>query len=322
MGKIVTPQLISSLFTGYKSLFQAGLGMAAPKYTSVATVINSSTASNTYGWMGQWPEFREWVGDRVLLAMKSHGYQIVNKKYESTISVMRDEIEDDNLGVYAPRFQEMGRATAVFPDQMVFQMLRAGETANCYDGTPFFGANHPVNAKVDGSGTDKKVANLLVDKNYKGDTWYLMDTSRVLKPLIYQQRKNPQFVSMTAAQDEAVFMRDEYRYGVDLRCNVGFAFWQMAYAVKAELNAENVWKAHEAMRAFTADGGRPLGIAPNLMVVPPSLERAATQLLEREQIADVVHPGDPNATPPVPPTVMTTSNELRGKFELLVPDFL
>ena len=112
---IVTPALLKSLFTGYKRSFQNGLGMAQPKYTSVASVIQSNTASNTYGWLGQWPGFREWVGPRVLHDMAAHSYQIFNKSYESSVSVKRTDIEDDNLGVYTPMIEEMGRATGVFP---------------------------------------------------------------------------------------------------------------------------------------------------------------------------------------------------------------
>ena len=52
--------------------------------------------------------------------------------------------------------------------------------------------------------------------------WYLLDNSRAIKPLIYQERKKAKFVSMTKDEDEAVFMKKEYRYGVDSRCNVGF----------------------------------------------------------------------------------------------------
>ncbi len=231
---IVTPALLKSLFTGYHTFFQKGLGMARPQYNKIATVIQSSTASNTYGWLGQWPGFREWVGDRVIKNMESHGYQILNKAFESTVGVKRTHIEDDNLGIYAPMMEEMGRATAVFPDELVFPLLKSGFHSECYDGQYFFDTDHPVNRQMDGQGEDISVSNVLIDANYTGDAWYLLDTSRALKPLIYQERKKPQFIRMTQEEDEAVFMRGEYRYGVDLRCNVGFGFWLLANGVWGE----------------------------------------------------------------------------------------
>ena len=37
-------------------------------------VSPSSNAQNTYGWLGQFPKLREWVGDRVFRNMKEEGY--------------------------------------------------------------------------------------------------------------------------------------------------------------------------------------------------------------------------------------------------------
>ena len=59
--------------------------------------------------------------------------------------------------------------------------------------------------------------------------WFLFDTSRAIKPLIFQQRKKPEFVSMDASNDQNVFMKKQYIYGVDCRDNAGFGLWQMAY---------------------------------------------------------------------------------------------
>ena len=51
----------------------------------------------------------------------------------------------------------------------------------------------------------------------------------VVRPLIWQQRKKPKFVSLTAETDNNVFMRKTFIYGADYRGNAGFGFWQMAY---------------------------------------------------------------------------------------------
>ena len=59
--------------------------------------------------------------------------------------------------------------------------------------------------------------------------WYLLCTTKPVKPLIYQEREKPKFVSLTNETDENVFMRKEFIYGADSRGNAGYAFWQMAY---------------------------------------------------------------------------------------------
>jgi len=303
---LVTPALIAALFTGFKREFQGGLDGVETQHTKIASIIKSSSKSNTYGWLGKFPSLAKWVGDRQIKSMQAHGYQIVNEDYESTVGVDKNDIEDDELGIYSPLFQEMGNAAAIHPDELVFAMLGAGFTTLCYDGQNFFDTDHPVNAEVDGSGADVSVANMIVDADYvtaNGAPWFILDTSRAIKPIIYQDRKQPQLIAMTKNDDESVFMSREFRYGVDKRCAVGFGFWQMAFAMKKALTADSLWEAIQAMRAIEGDGGKKLGIKPTILVVPTSLEKVATRLLERELDAN-------------------SSNELKGRIELLVADYL
>lgn len=278
---IITPQLITALRTGYSKAFQDALAATQTDWQKVATRVPSSNTSNTYGWLNQFPKLREWVGDRVVKDMAAQGYTIVNKLYEATVGVKRTDIEDDNVGIYTPLFAEMGRAAAAHPDELVFGLLAAGESTLCYDGQNFFDTDHPVYQNVDGTGTVTTVSNLQAGT---GPAWYLLDCSRALKPLIFQERTKPELEAMTASNDEGVFMRDEYRYGIRYRCNAGFGFWQLAFKSKAALDAANFNAAMAAMMAITADGGRPLGVKPTHLVVPPALRAAALALIEAQQI--------------------------------------
>ena len=282
---IITPSLLSALFTGFNNTFQKVFNETPTDYDKIATTILSSSASNTYGWLGQFPQFREWIGDRVIKDMAAKGYHIINKSFESTVGVKATDIEDDNIGIYSPLVSEMGRAARVHPDELVFPLLKAGQATACYDGQNFFDAEHPVYANVDGTGTPSLVSNLFAPTSNPGAPWFLMDTSRALKPIIYQLRKKPRFTSMTKDEDEAVFMRNEYRYGVDDRCNVGYGFWQLACCSTLPLNQENFNTVFDAMCAFVADGNRPLGIKPNLLVVPTTLRTAADEVVVVERLS-------------------------------------
>lgn len=300
---IVKASVIQALFTAWNADFQKGLTSAEPQWQEVAMYVTSTTKSNTYGWLGKFPNLREWVGDRVIKSMEEHGYTITNKTYESTVGVAREDIEDDNVGIYSPIMEEMGRAVQIQPDQLIYGLLSAGTSTLCYDGQNFFDTDHPVNAEVDGSGADTSVSNYNDGGGSPGAAWYLLDTSRAVKPLIFQERRKPAFISMTKVDDEHVFTSNEYRYGVDCRRNVGFSFWQLAYCSKAALDADSLWAAISAMRGFEADGGQKLGVKPTVLVVPTSLEKTATRLLERELDA-------------------SSSNELKGRLKLVVADYL
>ena len=76
--------------------------------------------------------------------------------------------------------------------------------------------------------TMKDTAEIHVEPRLTSDSaWFLLATKRPLKPLIFQQRKKPKFVSITEETSANVFMQKTYLYGVDSRDNVGFGFWQM-----------------------------------------------------------------------------------------------
>lgn len=280
---VVTPALLTSLRTGVASIFQDSLRATPTHWASVATLVPSSTASNTYGWLGQFPKLREWVGARVVKDMAAAGYTLTNKLYEGTVSIARTDIEDDNIGIYKPMMQEVGRATATHPDELVFALLAAGHSTLCFDGQNFFDTDHPVYPNVDGTGTAATVSNVV---GGAGPAWYLLDTSRPLKPLIFQERTKPEMEAMTATNDEVVFNNDTYRYGVRYRCNAGFGFWQLAFKSSAALDGANFAAARQAMETFSADGGRPLGITPTLLVVPPTLRSGAEELLLAMQKAN------------------------------------
>lgn len=279
---IITGSLLTNLFVTFNAAFKKGFGNAKPLWKKVAMKVNSGSRSNTYGWLGNWPGFREWVGPRVVKDMKAHQYSIDNKHWESTVGVNRDDIEDDEIGIYTPMFDEAGRMAMMHPDKLVFQLLKNGFSTECYDGQYFFDTDHPVYAEVDGTGDVTTVSNMQAGT---GPAWFLLDTSRSLKPIIYQERKKPEFVRLDKSTDDTVFTDNKAKYGVDCRSNVGFGLWQMAFGSKAELNKKNLNAAVAAIQSVTADGGEPMGLGVDglVLVVRPAQRSEALELVKAER---------------------------------------
>jgi phage major head subunit gpT-like protein len=278
---IVNQQNLQALFTGFKAAFNTGFRTSEIYWPKIATMVPSSTSVELYAWLGQFPRLREWIGDRVIKSMEAHNYSIKNKSFESTIGVNRDNIEDDSYGIFNPMFQEMGYSAATHPDELIFQLIALGFTTACYDGQYFFDGDHPVK---NSDGKTTSVSNVHLANG--GQPWYLLDTRRPLKPLIFQKRREYAFTSMVNMQDEAVFMRKEYRYGVDARANVGFGFWQQAFGSQEQLVPAAFNDAYDSMMAFKSDEGRPLGIMPNLLVVGPSNREYANECIKAERLAN------------------------------------
>ncbi|WP_066667356.1 MULTISPECIES: Mu-like prophage major head subunit gpT family protein [unclassified Sphingomonas] len=273
---IINTGNLKTLGIGYKAAFQRGLDQAVSQRAIIATTVPSSTGSEEYGWLGKAPNMREWLGDRVVQNMAQHDYTIKNRDWELTIGVGRNDIEDDNWGVYAPLMEEMGRSVIAHPDQLCFAMLKAGFTTPCYDGQFFFDTDHPV---LDELGAPTTVANT---DGGAGTPWFLIDDTRALKPILFQERKKPVFIAKDNPEDERVFWNKEFIYGTDARYNVGFGFWQFAWGSRQTLNAANYATARASMMNMKGDYGRPLGVMPRLLVVPPALESAALKIVNNE----------------------------------------
>ena len=276
---IINKANLSILHTGYKAAFAAAFSGAAIDYDQLVLEVKSGTAIETYGWLGATTRFREWIGDRVVQNLGLHDYSIKNKSFENTVGVPREAIEDDQYGVYSPLMAQLGQDAKEHPAELVYALLQAGFTGKCYDGQYFFDTDHPV---IGANGQETSVSNF---QGGSGTPWYLLDTTRMIRPLILQKRKPYNFVAKTAETDDNVFDRKEYVWGVDARLNVGYGLWQLAYASKQTLDAANFGAAYAAMQSMKGDNGRPLGIRPKLLVVPPSLREKALEVVKAERNA-------------------------------------
>jgi phage major head subunit gpT-like protein len=273
---IISNASLDALRVGFKTEYQNGLGMVAPLKDKIAMTIKSTLAENRYGWLQQMPDMREWIGARVVQNIAENGYAILNKHFEQTIGVDANDIDDDNLGQYSMLMKRMGEVVAGQVEKLVWEALKNGFTTNCFDGQFFFDTDHPV---VLADGSTGTYANT---DGGAGVAWFLLCTNQSVKPIIYQERKPATFTTKDKQTDDNVFNERRYIYGSDMRCNVGYGFPHMAWGSKQPLNAANYGIARAAIQSMKGDGGRPLGLVPNLLVVPPSLESVALKLLNSE----------------------------------------
>ncbi|MBY0572055.1 MAG: Mu-like prophage major head subunit gpT family protein [Undibacterium sp.] len=276
---IINTSNLTALYQGYKMAFQQAFAGVQSDYGQIAMTVPSNTAKEVYPWLGQTTRFREWIGARVIQNLMTHDFTIKNKPFENTIAVPREAIEDDTYGVFKPMFEQLGQDSKQHPDELVFALLAAGFASTCFDGQYFFDSDHPV---MNADGSMASVSNF---GGGSGSAWYLLDTSRFVKPIIYQVRKDYNFVTMDKETDGNVFNNKEYVYGVDARSNVGFGLWQLAYASKNPLDEAAYGAARAAMMNLKGDNGKPLGVRPTLLVVPPNLEMTALKLLQAEKNA-------------------------------------
>ncbi len=246
---------LRAIYLGFRTDFQGAFAEVAPTWNKIAMAVPSATRENQYGWLGKFPSIREWVGDRVVNNIALSDYAIKNKDFENTIGLDRNDIADDQLGIYKPIVQEFGRATATHPDELVWSLLARGWDEPCFDGQPFFDTDHPV---LDARGRETYYSN---SGGGNGAPWFLLDDRRVIKPVIYQERQKFNFVALDNPDDANVFFKKQYVYGVDGRSNVGFSFPQLCYGSKQALTLTSFETGYVGMSSLKADHGKPLGVS-------------------------------------------------------------
>ncbi|MBD9530922.1 Mu-like prophage major head subunit gpT family protein [Comamonas sp. CMM01] len=276
---IVNHSNLAILNQAFSGAFKGGLAMAAPMWSGIATMVPSTTAEQKYAWLGKITRFREWIGERQYQNLVQHDYAIKNKTFENTVEVSRDEIEDDQYGVFTPVIQQLGQDAATHPDELVFGLLNSGFNTPCYDGQYFFDTDHPVGQP----GKQVSVSNF---QGGSGTPWFLVDTSKVLKPLIYQKRRDYAFTPKTSLTDDNVFTRNHFVWGADGRGNAGFGLWQLAFSSKEDLNVQSYADARAQHQSFHGDNGKPLVISSKELWVPPSLEQHALEVVQAERLAN------------------------------------
>lgn len=141
MGVVNAQTLIATQKT-FRAMFMASFDGASNFWPKHAMEIASTNAAEIHQWLGRVAQMREWVDTKVLDQLRGFDFTIKNKDYESTLEVDRNAIEDDQLGIYRPRIQDLGARAKNHPDKLLSEVRRAGAATLCYDGQFFYDTDH------------------------------------------------------------------------------------------------------------------------------------------------------------------------------------
>lgn len=145
----VTNANLDALRVTFSMLFDEAYASEQVKtfYQEISQEIPSEAAKNVYGWLAQQIVLREWVGPRVVQNLKEHEYELPNKKYEGTIQLQREKLEDDVLGIFTnTSIPQLARGTKKHPDDLMVAALQ--NNVNAFDGLSWFNASHPTFAPL------------------------------------------------------------------------------------------------------------------------------------------------------------------------------
>lgn len=289
---IITKAALENLRTGFSTLFSNGLKAAEPKSAPLCTEVNSTTKVETYGFLADLPMFRKWLGEKRIQSLKEKSYVLVNDDYEVSIGIHKNKIRDDTLGLYGPQIQGWGQSGGQLKDKLNFDALRFGHKRPCFDDQNFFDTEHPAMIRDPAyAGPDPEDAPVIegVVSNMSGNDavapWFLVDLSKPLKPILYQDRQKPTFAMVTDPEDSHVFKTGEYLLGSEARGAAGYTYWQLAHRCTGAPTPENYEAAVLAMSSLLDENGDPLEIQPTHVVYGASNKAAIKKLIAAQNKA-------------------------------------
>lgn len=151
---LVNAQNLTAVFINLKTIFNKAFEAAPSQWQETTMLVPSGSSQNDYAWLSRFPRMRKWLGDKVIKSLAAFKYTIVNDDWETTVEVDRNDIEDDQIGIYAPMAQEAGFSSKQLPDEIDADLKNGAFAGTCYDGQYFYDTDHPVaGASVSNKGT-------------------------------------------------------------------------------------------------------------------------------------------------------------------------
>jgi len=151
---LVNKANLTAVFINLKTIFNKAFDAAPSIWEKTTMKVPSGSSQNDYAWLSRFPKMIKWLGSKTVKALKAHGYTVVNDDYEATVEVDRNDIDDDNIGIYAPMAQEAGFSAKQLPDEIDAELKNNAFDRLCYDGQYFYDSDHPVaGASVSNLGT-------------------------------------------------------------------------------------------------------------------------------------------------------------------------
>ncbi|RSO80421.1 head protein [Acinetobacter ursingii] len=152
----VNAAAIGAIFMSMSTVFNKTFAEVQTTYQKIAMTVPSSSAYVDYRWLANFPQMKRWVGNKQVTKLSDYKYTIVNEDFQATVEVRRNDIEDDQLGIYKPQAESAAWSAKQLPDELIYELVNKSFTEKCYDGKAFIADNHPVGkAAVSNKGKKK-----------------------------------------------------------------------------------------------------------------------------------------------------------------------
>ena len=142
---INTPGAGSAINSIVTKEFQKGIDEATVISGPMTETVSSTAAYNIYSWMSHIAGFKEWFEGqpRVMRNFKSNQYTVKNRRFDLSLKISVDAVDDDQLDQYKPEAKNIGYQGTILDDELSFDLLNGGfDATTTYDDLYWFSASH------------------------------------------------------------------------------------------------------------------------------------------------------------------------------------
>jgi len=133
---LIVPADVAALNVTVETKYRSAYTGTPTFWEKLATLVPCSTTVARLPWMGQLAQLTQWLGARVVNDLDSHVQNITPLPFEHSVAVDRHDYDDQQLGIYTPQIEDMGRAAARWPDERLIVSMQAGLAQLCFDAVP------------------------------------------------------------------------------------------------------------------------------------------------------------------------------------------
>lgn len=172
-GRLSNQNALDGLFEEFEEVRIEALDQtdSNPAMNAVMMREDTNQKTTTWAWFELFPEMKQWVGERKTTSGEARSFSVETDLYENSIEVDKEDVDDDQLGMYRRQINARTSAYTRKRRSQVFDILENANTASdpytSYDGAALISDNH---SRPFGADQSNKTSNGLTKANI--DTAY------------------------------------------------------------------------------------------------------------------------------------------------------
>jgi phage major head subunit gpT-like protein len=139
----ITQGNLEAVFTGLKATFNEAVQATENEKTNrLMEVVPSTSGTEQYPTATLLGDLEEVLDEVTITNIGAFVQSVPNRTFARIVQVKRNDIADDNIGVYRPGVRQLGRRAALYPLRLAAEALLAGFADSWVDGATVFSDSH------------------------------------------------------------------------------------------------------------------------------------------------------------------------------------